>query len=238
MTSHKPPLSWLLVAWLTLQAPAQAQARPAAPLAEVSLEDAVARARLHNPTIQAARIRVTQARLEAEAQRWWWARALRTQLNVGLPGTPNVALTPEGTVLPTAAVGVLLNLGDVATAPAATARADQAVLLAEADYRRTVLEVSNQITQAHAEYQAARRAAGWARLAITAAEADVRVAERQFERGQVASNTLLAARLAHARAQAEAETQAGQATRAWSTLVTLVADPTLAVVPPRTAARR
>jgi outer membrane protein TolC len=238
MPSRKPSPTWLLLAWLTLQAPALAQARPAAPLAEVSLEDAVARARAHNPTIEAARIRVTQARLDAEAQRWWWARALRTQINMGLPGTPNTLVTPEGTVLPTAAVGVLLNLGDVATAPASTARADQAVLLAEADYRRTVLDVSNQIAQAHAEYQAACRAAGWARLAIAAAEADVRVVERQFARGQVASNLLLGARLAHARAQAEAETQAGQATRAWSTLVTLMADPTLALVPPRTAQRR
>jgi outer membrane protein TolC len=238
MKPLKPTLPRLLIAWLMLQAPGLAQARPAAPLAEVSLEEAVARAQRHNPTIEAARIRITQARLDADAQRWWWARALRANVNMALPGAPNAIVTPEGTMLPTAAVGVLLNLGDVATAPATAARADQAVLLAEADYRRTVLEVSNQVAQAHAEFLAARRAVRWARIAIEATEADMRVAERQFARGQVAANQVVGARLAHARAQAEAETTEGQAARAWSSLVTLMADPTLALAPPRTAQRR
>jgi outer membrane protein TolC len=237
MTPHKRTWPWLLATGLMIQAPAQAQA-PAASLADVRLEEAVATAQRHNPTIEAARIRVAQARLDAEAQRWWWARALRTNVNVALPGAPNAIVTPEGTLLPTAALGVFLNLGDVATAPVATERAAQAVLLAEADYRRTVLEVSSQVAQAHAAYQAARLAAGWARLAIEAAEADVRVAERQFARGQAASNQVLAARVAQARAQAEAQASVGQAAQAWATLVTLMADPALALVPAHTAARR
>lgn len=225
-----------LLAWALGLVPAAASPAWAGPT--LSLEDAVTRALRHNPRVEQARLRVEQARLDAATQAWWWARAVRTNVNVGLggPGTPTV--TAEGTLLPTAAVGLFVNLGDIVTAPLASTQAQQALQLAEADQRAARLEVTNQIAQAHAEHEVACVQAGLAALAIEAAEAEWRVTERQFARGLVGAGALARARLARASARAEATRTASLQARAWAQLATLVADPALALTPSLALDRR
>lgn len=220
---------WIrLVAWLAITTGGIA---PAAAEPTLGLEDALSRALTHSPRVAQAQLRVAQARTDAEAQRWWWARAVRTNLNLGLPGAGATAITPDGTLLPTAALGVALNLGEVLTAPLTSTRADQAVAIAEAEARAATLELANQIVQAHAEHAAARAQAGLATLAVEAAEAEWRTTERRFSQGLVDAGMLARARLARAAARAEAVRTASLQARAWAQLTTLVGDPALALVP-------
>lgn len=198
-----------------------------------TLEVALARALRHNPALQVAEARVAQARLEKESQDLWWARTVRANANYNVLGNnPQFGnVTPDGTVLPVAALGVGVNLGDLLAAPKTVARAEQAVLIAEAELRRTSLEVANQVTAAYQEYQAAKLVAGFADEAIEAAETDLRVSERQFARGASAANSLVGARLAVHRVRADSVQSVGNVAKAWANLITLVGDPALSLVP-------
>ncbi len=198
-----------------------------------TLEVALNRAIRHNPAIQMAEARLVQARLEKESQDLWWARTIRANANYNVLGNnPQMGnVTPDGTMLPVAAVGVGLNLGDLLAAPKTAARAEQAVVIAEAELRRTAMEVANQVTAAYQEYQASKQVAGFADEAIEAAETDLRVSERQFARGTSAANTLVGARLAVHRVRADSVQSVGNVAKAWANLITLVGDPTLSIVP-------
>jgi outer membrane protein TolC len=211
---------------LALNLPAWGATRPPAP-EELSLDEALQRAQKHNPVLAGARARVEQARLELETQRMWWARTMRANMNVGTMGFGAPMLMTEGTLLPMAAVGVNINLGDVLTAPHNVARAEQAVRLLEAEERRAQLEVSNLITQAYYDYSAAQRLATLSDDTINTADTDVRVAERQFSRGLSAVNQVTQARLGAQRARGDATLAAVQVHKAWSQLITLVGDPSL-----------
>lgn len=199
--------------------------------ADMSLEEALQRAQRHNPVLAGARARVEQARLDVESQRLWWARAMRANMNVGTMGMGSPMLATEGTLLPMAAVGVNVNLGDVLTASHNAARAEQALRLLEAEERRAQLEVTNLITQAYYDYTTALRLAGLSDVTITTADTDVRVAERQFSRGLSAVNQVAQARLGAQRARGDATQASAQVFKAWSNLITLVGDPSLQPVP-------
>lgn len=205
--------------------------------ANFTLEVALTRAMRHNPSIQAAEARLAQARLEKENQDLWWARTLRANANYNVLGNnPQFGnVTAEGTVLPVAAVGVGLNLGELLAGPKNSQRAEHAVVIAEAELRRTSLEVANQVTVAFQEYQAAKVVAGWADEAIQAAETDLRVSERQFARGASAANAILGARLAVHRVRADSVQSVGNITKAWANLLTLVGDPGLSIAPANAA---
>lgn len=202
-----------------------------------TLEVALTRALRNNPSIQAAEARLHQARLEKETQDLWWARTVRANANYNVLGNnPQFGnVTPDGVVLPVAAVGVGLNLGDLLAGPKQSARAEQAVVIAEAELRRTSLEVANQVTVAYQEYQAAKLVSGWSGEAIEAAETDLKVSERNFARGQSQANALVGARLAVHRVRADSVQSAGNVAKAWANLVTLVGDPTLSIVPQNAA---
>lgn len=221
---------------IALLAPAPAFAKgglPAEPQ-NFTLEVALTRAMRHNPSIQMAEARLTQARLEKESQDLWWARTIRANANYNVLGNnPQFGnVTPDGTVLPVAAIGVGVNLGDLLAAPKTVARAEQAVVIAEAELRRTSMEVANQVTAAYQEYQASKYVAGFADEAIEAAETDLRVSERQFSRGASAANSLLGARLAVHRVRADSAQSAGNVAKAWANLITLVGDPALSLAQP------
>ena len=227
------PLGWVGPAYAKGGLPAEPQG--------FTLEVALTRAMRNNPSIQMAEARLNQARLEKESQDLWWARTLRANANYNVLGNnPQFGnVTPDGTVLPVAAIGVGLNLGDLLAAPKQSARAEQAVVIAEAELRRTSLEVANQVTTAYQEYQAAKMVAGWAGEAIEAAETDLRVSERQFARGASQVNALVGVRLAVHRVKADSVQSTGNVAKAWANLVTLVGDPDLSIVPlPATAADR
>jgi outer membrane protein TolC len=220
---------------LLATSPAAAEAKGGLPPEpqNFTLEVALTRAMRFNPNIQMAEARLAQARLEKESQDLWWARTVRANANYNVLGNQNgyQAVTPDGTILPTAAVGVGINLGDLLAGPKNSARAEQAVVIAEAELKRTTLEVANQITAAYQEYQAAKLVAGWAGEAIEAAEVDLKVSERQFARGASAANTLVGARLAVHRVRTDSVTSTGNVAKTWSNLLTLIGDPGLSVAP-------
>ena len=86
---------------------------PAEP-ANLTLEAVLTRAVRNNPNIRAAEAKLRQARLEKENQDLWWARTLRANANYNVLGSGAgsvQAITPDGTILPTAAIGVGFNLG-------------------------------------------------------------------------------------------------------------------------------
>lgn len=225
---------------LALLAPMPAEAKgglPAEPQ-NFTLEVALTRAMRHNPTIQMAEARLVQARLEKENQDLWWARTIRANANYNLLGNQNgmqAPVTPDGTVLPTAVVGVGMNLGDLLAGPKNSARAEQAVIIAEAELKRTTLEVANQVTAAYQEYQASKMVAGFANEAIEAAEVDLKVSERNFARGQSQANTLVGARLAVHRVRADSIQSVGNVAKAWANLVTLIGDPGMSIAPANAA---
>jgi outer membrane protein TolC len=150
-------------------------------------------------------------------------------------------VTPDGTVLPVAAVGVGVNLGDLLAAPKQSARAEQAVIIAEAELKRTTLEVANQVTAAYQEYQAAKLVAGFSDEAVEAAETDAKIAERNFARGGSQANNLVGARLAVHRVKADGVQSTGNVAKSWANLITLIGDPALSITgtqPQQNADRR
>lgn len=218
----------MLAGMLVFGAPALAEAKGALPAepANFTLEVALASAMRHNPTIQAAEARLRQARLEKENQDLWWARTIRANVNYAPFGgnMGGVTVTPDGTVLPTAAIGVGMNLGEILAGPKNSARAEQAIVIAEAELKRTMLEVASNVTAAYQEYQAAKQVVAFSGDMVEAAEADVRIAERQFARGTSAVNALLGARLAVQRVRADQVTTSGNVAKAWTNLLNLMGD--------------
>lgn len=218
-------LSLLLV--LSIGAAAEARtALPAEP-AEFTLEVAIARAVRHNPNIQAAEARLRQAQLEKESQDLWWARTMRANVNYAPFGGNQFGanVTADGTVLPVAVVGMGVNLGDLLAGPKQSERAAQAVRIAEAELRRTTLEVAANVTAAYQEYQAAKQMVDFSGDMIETAEADMRIAERQFARGGSAVNGLLGARLAVQRVRADQVQLRGNVAKAWTNLLSLMGEP-------------
>lgn len=198
-----------------------------------TLEAALTRAVRHNPSIQVAEARVQQAKLEKESQDLWWARTIRANANYNMLGQQGglQAVTPDGTILPTAAIGVGLNLGELLNAPKQSARAEQAIVIAEAELKRTTLEVANQVTAAFQAYQAAKLVVGFSDEAIEAVETDAKIAERTFARGGSQANALVGARLAVHRVRADVVQSSGNVATSWANLITLIGDPALSLTP-------
>jgi outer membrane protein TolC len=222
---HKKLLLTGLVGLTLLGVPTLAEARGLPPEpANFTLEVALTRAIRNNPTIQAAEAKLRQARLEKENQDLWWARTLRANANYNVLGTQGgmAAVTPEGTVLPTAAIGVGFDLGDLLAGPKNSARAQEAVVIAEAELRRTTLEVAANVTAAYQEYQAAKEMALLTDDMMAAAETDAKLAERQFARGQSAANNVLNAKLAVQRVRADRVQLTGNVAKAWTNLLGLM----------------
>ena len=96
------------------------------------------------------------------------------------------------------------------------------VVIAEAELRRTTLEIAAQVTAAYQEYQAAKEMALLTDDMMAAAETDVKIAERQFARGQAAANGLVGARLAVQRVRADRITLTGNVAKAWTNLLNLM----------------
>lgn len=190
-----------------------------------SLELALATAMRHNPNIQAAEARLAQARLEKETQDLWWARTMRANVNYapfGGNGFGGANITADGTILPTAVVGFGMNVGELLAGPKQSARAEQAVRIAEAELRRTTLEVAGQVTAAYQQYRIAKEMMSFSGDYIHAAETDVKLAERQFSHGLGQVNTLLGARLAVQRARADQLQTTGNAATSWTNLLSLM----------------
>lgn len=206
-------------------APAEAKALPAEP-ANFTLEAALTRAVRHNPNIQAAEARLRQARLEKENQDLWWARTVRANLNYapfgGNIGGSGTVVTADGLVLPTAVFGIGANLGDMLAGPKNSARAAEAVVIAEAELKRTTLEVAANVTAAYQEYLAAKEIATLTDDMMLAAETDMKIAERQFARGQSAANGLVGARLAVQRVRADRIQLTGNVAKTWTNLLSLM----------------
>lgn len=230
---YKRTIALMLIATALTAAPAQARAGLPAEPQNFTLEVALTRAVRNNPTIQMAEARLQQAKLEKESQDLWWARTIRANANYNMLGQQNgfQAVTPDGTILPTAAVGVGLNLGELLAAPKQSARAEQAIFIAEAELKRTTLEVANQVTVAYQEYLASKLVAGFTDEAVEAAELDAKIAERNFARGGSQANNLVGARLAVHRVKADGAQNSGNVAKSWANLITLIGDPALSIVP-------
>lgn len=214
--------------------PAEARGGLPAEPTGFTLEVALARAVRNNPNIQMAEARVAQAKLEKEAQDLWWARTVRGTANYNVLGQQPgqvAAITADGAILPTAAIGVGFNLGELLAGPKNAGVAQQGVIIAEAELRRTTLDVANQVTTAYHEYQAAKLVSGWSGEAVDAAETDVKIMERQFARGTMMVNQLVGARLAVHRVKADTVNSSGNVVKSWANLLTLIGDPTLSVAP-------
>ena len=217
----------LALAMATLPAaPALASALPAEP-ANFTMEVAMTTALQHNPSITAAQARLTQAKLDEQTAQLWWARAINANANyvVGNPYggyTPNITAT--GLALPTAAAGIGMNLGDLLNGPRSVERAHANVVIAEADLRKTTLDVASAVTTAYADYQSAKRIAAMSPEMLQAAETDVRVMERSFERGGSQANTLVGARLAVNKTRVDQVTVNGNVAKSWATLLGLMGD--------------
>jgi outer membrane protein TolC len=212
---------------LLLAAPAWAKgALPAEP-SNFTLEVALATAMRNNPDITAAESKLRQAQLEKEQQDLWWAKTLRANVNYNVLGTQGggQAVTTDGTVLPAAAIGFNVNLGDVLAGPKQSARAVEDVRIAEAELRKTTLAVATQVTAAYQEYQAAKQVAGMSEDMLAAADTDLRVIERTFARGLAGANQLVGARLAVQRVRADQVQVSGNVVKAWTNLLNAMGDP-------------
>ena len=227
----KRTLALMILAASLAAGPAEASLPPEPPA--FTLEVALTRAVRHNPTIQMAEARLEQAKLEKESQDLWWARTIRANANYNMLGQQGglQAVTPDGTILPTAAIGVGVNLGELLAAPKQSARAGQAIVIAEAELKRTTLEVANQVTAAYQAYQAAKLVVGFSDEAIEATETDAKIAERTFARGGSQANSLVGARLAVHRVRADVMQSTGNVATSWANLITLIGDPALSLVP-------
>jgi outer membrane protein TolC len=222
---------------LTMATPALADVLPPEP-ADFTLAAAIRTAIRNNPNIQAAEAKVAQARLDKEQADLWWARAINANANYVAGGNQYATVTANGTVLPSAAVGIGMNLGDLLNGPRSSQRAQQNIVIAEADLRRTTLEVANQVTAAYQEYQAAKQLASISGEMVQAAETDMRVVERTFERGASQANTLVGARLAVAKSRVDQVQGSGNVAKAWANLLTVMGDDHWVSPDARTADRR
>jgi outer membrane protein TolC len=196
---------------LLLAAPAWAKgALPAEP-SNFTLEVALATAMRNNPDITAAESKLRQAQLEKEQQDLWWAKTLRANVNYNVLGIQGggQAVTTDGTVLPAAAIGFNVNLGDVLAGPKQSARAVEDVRIAEAELRKTTLAVATQVTEDM----------------LAAADTDLRVIERTFARGLAGANQLVGARLAVQRVRADQVQVSGNVVKAWTNLLNAMGDP-------------
>lgn len=207
---------------------ARAEALPAEP-AGFTLELALATAIRHNPDIQAAEAKLRQAQIEKETEDLWWARTLRGQANYapfgGGVGGMGGAVTADGTAIPAAAVGVGFNLGELLAGPKRSASAQQGIVIAQADLRRTTLAVASQVTAAYQAYQSAKQLAATSGDMVAAAEADLRTAERQFGRGESAAGALLGARLAVQRVRVDRIQNHSTVASAWMALIAAMGAP-------------
>lgn len=220
----KAALAVTILASLAVTAsPARADGLPAEP-PNFTLAVALATAMRHNPQIQVAEAKVEEAKLDKQTADLWWARAINANANyvAGNPGYGGITAT--GTVLPTAAVGIGMNLGDLLNGPRTSARAEQEITVAEATLRQTTLQVASQVTAAYQEYQASKQVAAMSPEMIQAAETDMRVMERSFERGATQANTLVGARLAIQKTRVDQVQGAGNVEKAWSNLLSLMGD--------------
>src|SRR4051794_8297928 len=89
-----------------------------------------------NPSIQAAEAQVVQAKLDKEQADLGGANATNPNPNYVLGGNQSGTVTATGNVLPTAAVGVGMNLGTILNGPKTSQRAQQNVVIAEANLRK------------------------------------------------------------------------------------------------------
>jgi outer membrane protein TolC len=191
-----------------------------------------------NPSIQAAEAQLAQAKLDKDQADLWWANALNANANYVLGGNQYGTVTATGNVLPTAAVGVGMNLGTILNGPKGSQRAQQNVVIAEANLRKTTLEVANAVTVAYQEYQAAKQLASISGEMVQAAETDMRVVERTFVRGASQANTLVGARLAVAKSRVDQVQGSGNVTKAWANLLNVMGDDHWVSADTRTADRR
>jgi outer membrane protein TolC len=209
---------------LTLLAPAAAWAEgvlPGEPLG-FTLAVAVNQAMRYNPDIQIAEARLKQAEIEKQAQDLWWARSINANANY-LVGNQYGTVTQQGiNTLPSAALGMGVNLGDLLIGPKNSAKASQDVVIAQADLRRVTLKIAADVTTAFQAYESAKQIDAYSGSTISAAESDVKIAEREFSNGQSPVNMLLGARLAVARAHADQIQVAGNVAGTWTNLLCLM----------------
>jgi outer membrane protein TolC len=213
----------LALGLLGTPAAAFAKGLPAEP-AGFTLDVALATAMRSNPDIQAAEAKLRQAKLEKESQDLWWARTIRANANYNVLGSQygGAAITTDGMVLPTAAVGVGLNLGELLAGPKNSQRAAETVVIAEAELRKTTLNVASSVTAAYQEYLSAKEVAAMGDYMMEAAETEVKYVERQFAKGAAAANGVVSARLAVARVKADRVTMSGNVAKSWSSLLNLM----------------
>lgn len=207
------------------QAPAFADPLPKEPQG-FTLQVALRTAMRYNPSIQAAEAKLAQAKLEKQNADMWWARTLNARANYVAGGANSQFGTVDatGSLVPTAAIGIGMNLGDLLNGPRQSELAHQNIVIAEAELRKTSLEVASQVTVAYQEYEAAKQMAAISGDMVQAAETDMRIAERTFERGQSQANSLLGARLAVQRTRVEMINGSGNVTKAWSNLLMVMGD--------------
>lgn len=204
--------------------PAQAIELPTEPQ-NFSLSSALQTALERNPSIRQAQARVELAKLDEAQAEWWWARSLNANTNYVLGGNPYGNVTATGNVLPTAGIGIGFNLGDVLNGPRNLERSRANVAIAEAELVKVRLEVSAAVTAAFQEYRSAKEIAALSGELVQAAQTDMRVAERTFERGLSQANSLVGARVAVNRSRIDQVQVLGNVAKTWANLLGLMGDP-------------
>jgi|GEM_PF-5559982 len=170
----------------------------------LTLDAALQTARQNNPDIVGARAKLNQARLEAQDQDNWWARSLKANINHNFLGAPvGQTVNADGVALPTAAIGLIVNLADLLNGPRAKQRGLEGITIAEAELNRTIADVLTQVANAYQNVQIARERQRLAKDTVSVAHADLHVGQRQFANGLGTANTILGLRLATERASGE-----------------------------------
>lgn len=213
-----------LATMLVLGLPGLAWADDALPPepANFTLAVAVKTAMLHNPDIIAAQAKLDEAKQDKATQDLWWARAFNASANYVAGGYGNYGVTANGALVPEAAAGVGMNLGDLLAGPKNSAKAADEVAVAQADLQKTTLAVAAQVATAYEAYESAKALSAMNGDAMQAADADMQAAERQFTLGEGGVNVILGARLAALKVHGDSIQSKGNVTAAWANLLSVM----------------
>lgn len=201
------------------------------PPANLTLEEALARAMQDSPEVKVAESELIRARAEMRSQALWPLRSVTANVSIvrqlngpggGLaPGQTPGAVGFGG---PTAGAYLTMNVGELIGGAFMLRAAQARRQVAEENLRLVKLQVATGVTEAYAAWSAQKQLMALRREAIKASQSDVVVLERLFGRGGASINDLLKARLAVSQSQMDLLTAEGEYQRAWTTLLQRMGD--------------
>ncbi len=196
------------------------------PPANLSLEEALARAMRESPEVKVAESELARAQAEAGSQALWPLRSLTANVSIvrqldgsGLGLAPGQTPGAIGFGGPTAGAYLNLNVGELIGGAFMMRAAHARMVTAEENLRLVKLQVATGVTEAYAAWSAQKKLMALRQEAIKASQSDVVVLERLFGRGGANINDLLKARLAVSQSQVDLLTAEGEYNRAWTTLL-------------------